>query len=1112
MIIKKFLLTLLCAVLSANIAFAQNASVQGTIVDENGEPVIGASVFIKGTKTGAVTDIDGKFSLKSSAGKTLVITYVGYEKTEATAKDGMKIMLTPTSHALGEVVVTGMQKMDKRLFTGATAKIDADKAKLDGIADVSRALEGRISGVSVQNVSGTFGTAPKIRVRGATSIYGDSKPLWVIDGVIQEDAVDVSADDLSSGDAVTLISNAIAGLSADDIESFQVLKDGSATSIYGARAMAGVVVITTKRGKAGRSTVNYTGEFTYRLKPSYSQYNISNSQEQMGIYKEMEEKGWLEFSTLANSSTSGLYGKMYNLIAQYDKTNGQFGLPYTEAAMNQYLQKAEFRNTDWFDLLFNSNIVQNHSVSISSGSDKAALYASISVMNDPGWTKDSEVERYTANMNATFNLSKNLSLSILTNGSYRDQKAPGTLARTTNVVDGSVNRSFDINPFSYAMNTSRTLDPNETYTRNYAPFNIFKELDNNYIDLSVADMKFQGELSWKPILGLEFHLLGAYRVQKTSQEHFILNESNQAEAYRAGVDDPNIMYSNPYLYQDPDKPNSLPISVMPTGGIYTRDDYTVKQFDFRGTVQYNKVWNDTHIMNLFGGMEANRTDNDQMMHSDYGVDYNNGRLVTITPEFYKQAKEEGTVLSSFSRAWTRNLAYFLSGNYSYKGRYTINLTGRYEGSNKLGRSRSARWLPTWNVSGAWNAHEEEFFKRWMQKTEGAISHLSLRASYSLTADRGPSWVTNALPVIYATNIWRPQGDQVETGLYLNDLANDELNYEKKHEINFGLDAGFLRNRINLNFDIYWRNNYDLIGIIETQGVGGIIAKYANVATMKSSGVEATLSTRNIEKKDFSWTSDLTFSYATNEITDLDSRSSVIDLITGTSTTHFRQGYPVSALFSIPFVGLNDEGIPQFINEDGEITTTDINFQEYDKIDYLKYEGPTEPTITGGFNNTLTYKNWRLNIFITYSFGNKIRLDPVFSAAYSDMSAMPKEFKNRWAVPGDEAHTDIPTIASMRQYINDNNLSYAYNAYNYSTARVADGGFIRLKDVSLTYDLPKKFLNKIGLSTASVKLDATNLFLLYSDKKLNGQDPEFVNSGGVATPMPKQFTFTLRLGI
>lgn len=1115
--IKKLFLTLFCAVLSAGIAFAQGGSkVNGIVVDEIGEPVIGASVFVKGTKTGAVTDVDGKFSINTSPGSTLVITYVGYEKVETKAESGMKVTMSPSSHALGEVVVTGMQKMDKRLFTGATAKIDAEKAKLDGIADVSRALEGRIAGVSVQNVSGTFGTAPKIRVRGATSIYGTSSPLWVIDGVIQEDAVDVSADDLSSGDAVTLISNAIAGLSADDIESFQVLKDGSATSIYGARAMAGVVVITTKRGKAGRSTVNYTGEFTYRMKPSYDQYNISNSQEQMGIYKEMEEKGWLEFSTLANSSSSGIYGRMYNLIAQYDQTNGQFGLPNTEAAMAQYLQQAEFRNTDWFDLLFNNNIVQNHSVSISTGSEKANLYASVSAMNDPGWTKDSKVERYTANMNATFNLSKNLSVSILTNGSYRDQQAPGTLSQSTDVVTGAVSRDFDINPFSYAMNTSRALDPNDTYTRNYAPFNIFHELDNNYIDLSISDLKFQGEISWKPITGLEFHLLGAYRTQKTSQEHSVLNESNQAEAYRAGVDDPNIMYNNRFLYQDPDNPNSLPISVMPTGGIYIRNDYMVKQLDFRGTVQYNKIWNDTHIMNLFGGMEVNKTDRDQSMHSDYGVDFDNGRIVNITPEFYKQAREQGTILTSFAKTWTRNIAYFLSGSYSYKGRYTVNLTGRYEGTNKLGRSRSARWLPTWNVSGAWNAHEETFFKKWMERTNGALSHLTLRASYSLTADRGPSWVTNALPVFIAENVWRPQGDQIETGIYLSDLANTELTYEKKHELNLGFDAGFLNNRINLNFDIYWRNNYDLIGIIQTQGVGGTIQKYANVATMKSNGVEATLSTRNIQTKDFNWTTDLTFSYAKNKITDLDSRSNVISLVSGQSSSassgRFREGYPVSALFSIPFVGLNDEGLPQFINENGEITTSDINFQEYENIDYLKYEGPTEPTITGGFNNTLSYKNWRLNVFITYSFGNKVRLDPVFAAGYSDMTAMPKEFKNRWVQSGDEYITDIPTIASVRQYQNDSQLSYAYNAYNYSTARVADGGFIRLKDVSLTYNLPMNFVKRIGLGSASLKLDATNLFLLYADDKLNGQDPEFVNAGGVATPLSRQFTFTIRLGI
>jgi len=269
-------------------ALAQGNQVRGTVFDENGEPVIGASVMIKGTKTGTVTNVDGQFTLNDAVGKTLVITYIGYENQEVKAQRTMEVHLQTSSTTIDEVVVTGMQKMDKRLFTGATSKVDAEKAKLDGVADISRSLEGRVAGVSVQNVSGTFGTAPKIRVRGATSIYGSSKPLWVVDGVIMEDVTEVKADDLSSGDAETLISSAIAGLNADDIESFQILKDGSATSIYGARAMSGVIVVTTKKGKSGQNRISYTGEYTMRLKPSYSQFNIMNSQEQMSVYKEIK--------------------------------------------------------------------------------------------------------------------------------------------------------------------------------------------------------------------------------------------------------------------------------------------------------------------------------------------------------------------------------------------------------------------------------------------------------------------------------------------------------------------------------------------------------------------------------------------------------------------------------------------------------------------------------------------------------------------------------------------------------------------------------------------------------------------------------------------------------
>ena len=395
---KRLLLSLFSLLFSVGIAMAQTV-VSGTVVSaEDGEPIIGASVLIKGTKQGVATDIDGNFSIKTSQSNPhVVISYIGMQTVTLKGKQGMKIQMEPdqTTQRLDEVVVTGIQKMDKRLFTGATTKVDAEKTKLDGVADVSRSLEGRAAGVSVQNVSGTFGTAPKIRVRGATSIYGQSQPLWVVDGVILEDGVQLSADDLSSGDATTLISNAVAGLNADDIESFQVLKDGSATSIYGAQAMAGVIVITTKKGKAGHSSINYTGEFTYRLKPSYNSYNICNSQEQMGIYKEMASKGWLEFTNLALGSSSGIYGTMYKQIDTYNETSGQFGIPYTEAAMNAYLQQAEMRNTDWFDLLFNNNIMQNHSVSISTGSEKANLYASLSAMVDPGWYKDRTVASVT---------------------------------------------------------------------------------------------------------------------------------------------------------------------------------------------------------------------------------------------------------------------------------------------------------------------------------------------------------------------------------------------------------------------------------------------------------------------------------------------------------------------------------------------------------------------------------------------------------------------------------------------------------------------------------------------------------------------------------------------
>ncbi len=1154
---KKALLLICECLLTSFVAVAQTVNVSGMVYDELGEGVIGANITIVGTTAGTVTDFDGRFELTAQKGQKIEITYVGYTTQVLEVKPQMVIRLKPESQQLTEVVVTGISVIDKRISSAAATSIKASDAQLAGVADVSRSLEGRAAGVSVQNVSGTFGTAPKINVRGRTSIYGSSQPLWVVDGVPLSSPVNVSADELSSGDAKTLIASAISGINSDDIESFDILKDGSATAIYGARAMAGVIVVNTKRGRAGHSSLNYTGEFTYRLKPSYSDYNIMNSQEQMAVYQELEQKGWLEFTTLKNSKSYGVYGKMYSLINTYDPTTGRYMLDNTQVARNAYLRQAEFRNTDWFDLLFNHNIMQNHSISISGGTEKAQVYASLSAMYDPGWYKSSKVSRYTGNVNASFNIMKNLTLSLATMGSFRQQRAPGTIAAAADAITGKTSRAFDINPFSYAITNSRVLDPNENYRNNYSDFNILDELNNNYIDLKVTDVKFQGELDYKPsyVPGLTLRGLAAIRYVKTAYEHNIKDNSNQARAYRAGIEpeeDEGIRNANENLYTDPDDPTALPEIVMPLGGIYDLTDYQTLSTDFRFTANYyntfgKKDHEEDHKIDILVGVESNSLTQQGTGFTGYGYQYDNGGIPYVDYHLFKQMQEEGSVYYSNDMAWDRRLGFFGTATYAWRDRYSITGTIRYDGSNQLGRSRKARWLPTWNVSGAWNAHEEHWWNEHRFKAAKWWNTAKLRLSYSLTAERGPA--SNSLAIFQSYSPYRPFASVTESGIELYSLENSELTYEKKHEFNVGVDLGFFGNRLNIEFDYYTRNNFDLIGLVQTSGIGGVIDKTANAAAMKSWGCEFTISSLNIDHKfadgsNIRWNTDFIFSFAKNKITDLSSYSRLSAFVNGGG--YAREGYPVRALFSVPFAGLDENGMPTFYTnaEHTETTMTGINFQQYDDLDFLKYEGPVDPTITGSFNNTLTWRSdkagtFRFNVFFTYSFGNVLRLAPLVpvtsSSDFSDLVASSREFKNRWMVPGDENYTTIPTIPTTRQYRDIANLNTAYSAYNFSDQRVAKGDFIRLKEIALTYDFPQRWfqrqtVDKDGnvrkykrgarkdqpreeaVKSFSMKFSATNICLIYADKKLNGQDPEYFSTGGVSSPVPRQFTFTVRMGM
>jgi TonB-dependent SusC/RagA subfamily outer membrane receptor len=508
--------------------------VKGTVLlrkpDGKEEKSQGITVTEKGSGHGVLTDANGEFTIRVHKGARLVFSMLGYKKVEITVSADnpvLAIKLDEEAASLKEVVVTGYQTLDKNKFTGASVKLKGDELRQTGSTDIGRALEGKVAGVSVQNVSGTFGSAPKIRIRGVTSLTGSNKPLWVVDGIALEDVIDVTNEQLSSGDASTLLGSSVAGINMNDVEDMYVLKDVAATSLYGARAMNGVVVVTTKKGRKGSLQINYTGNYGTELRPSYNNFNIMNSADQMSVYSEMYGKGLLNLKNIGNAADVGVYGKMYTELQTIDPQTGQFQLENTATAKNAFLKRYANANTDWFHLLFRNSFTQEHSLSFSSGSDKSQSYTSMSFYSDNGWTVADKVKRYTFSSQNTYNFSSKLTGGVLAAASLRQQDAPGTVARISDNYFGQFSRDFDINPYSYALNTSRALTAYdahgnlEYFTRNYAPFNILNELQNNKLRLNALDVKLQANLAYQIFPFLKYEFLGALRYVKTSQEDLI---------------------------------------------------------------------------------------------------------------------------------------------------------------------------------------------------------------------------------------------------------------------------------------------------------------------------------------------------------------------------------------------------------------------------------------------------------------------------------------------------------------------------------------------------------------------------------------------------------------
>jgi len=1089
------------------------------VTDDNGQPLAGITVQIKGTPRKYVTNAAGELTINNvPPGAVLIFTGVNVEEMEMAVggKTELTTRLKTKVAALEDAVVTGFQRIDRKKFTGAAVTIKADSIKIDGVNDISRMLEGRAAGVSIQNVSGTFGTAPKVRIRGATSISGENKPLWVIDGVVLEDIVNVSNEQLTSGDASTLLGSSVAGLNINDVETFDILKDASAAALYGARAMNGVIVITTKKGKAGVPRVNYTGTFGLQLRPSYSTYDIMNSADQMSVNAEMERKFNLFYPTMVNAQNSGVYGELGKLL-QTPNANGIFAVQNTPEARQAWLMKYANVNTDWFKLLFKNSVNQTHSLSISSGNEKATTYLSTSYYNDPGWTVADNVKSYTITLNQTYTPSNRLTFGFLVGGNVRQQQISGTENRSTDPVIGVYSRDFDINPFTYALTTTRTLpafNDDGSYnfsTRNYTPFNILYELKNNSTHLNVLDGKIQGRLSYKITPFLSYDFIGGLRYAKTTEEHNVLDNSNEANAYRSG--DPNypgytsiINENNKFLYQDPTLPFNQAVSVLPYGGFYKRTDRTLSNYSVRNQLNFNQSFDDRkHQITALLGQEYISTN--RQTSSDVGVGYqwNTGGTPFVDYVYFKQLTQTNGVYYGMLNEYNRNAAYYANVQYTYNNRYTIMGTARTDGSNLMGNTTRNRYLPTWTVAGVWNVDQEKF----MEPLQAVISHLMLKSSYGLNASIGNA--INSTTILKSAITNRQYQSDQQTAINIQDLQNLDLTWEKKYEFNVGTDIGLWNDRVNLIVDYYRRRSFDLVGLVRTAGIGGEVNQFANYANMNSHGLDISLTGKILQERDYGITSTFNFGWNITKITNLRNNPNIWSLVGEGGGA--QQGFPVRGLFSIANRGLDPYyGFPLFLNDSG-IVSPQVNLSSLN-TSHLKYEGPSDPTITGGWSNTFRYGAFSLNMLITYQAGNKIRLRPVYTSIYSDLDALPNEFKRRFELPGDQKLTNIPSVQMFSQagYILQQESAFPYNNYNYSSDRVADGGFVRLKAATFSYQLPSQLLAKAGMKSGSLSVVANNLWLIYSDSRLHGQDPEFYATGGAALPVNKQVTVALRLGL
>lgn len=1023
---------------------AQNTKIRGTVTDEGG-PVIGATVKVKGASTGVVTDIDGNYSIEVPRGATLQISYLGYETKEVVVgqQGTINVSLTEDEELLNEVVVVGYGQMKRADVTGSVVSVNSKSIERSVPTSLDQVLQGRAAGVQIQANSGQPGANTSIHIRGINSLNATNQPIFVIDGVVIDAAGVDTSDPLSSN-------NPLASINPSDIVSMDVLKDASATAIYGARASNGVIMITTKRGKSGEATITYDGYV-----------------------------GWQEQAKKLDMMNLQQYARHHNARAEAGV------VAYSDAFVDV---DALGEGTDWQEALFRRALMTNHNISITGGTQASTYAISGGYLNQKGIAEGSAYKRLTLRGNTDAQvkpwLKASLSFSLAdsrqdvgTDNSfimYALQSQPSVAVKS---ADGSYDGPDDV---YMPINAIALANMRENYNKKFN-FRV-----NGYLEATL----YQG-LTFKTELSADYNL-------------------------------------NKYYYYEPDYTFGVLEQTTRTGK-WTKTD--TKYWSWRNILTYANTFNDVHTVNFMLGQE--------MSHSHWESQ------ASATTGFLSNSVHDISAgdLTASSGTGTQNnsslFSYFGRGFYSYADRYLLTFTLRRDGSSRFAEGHRWGWFPS--AALAWKVSNESF----MQGMQNSISNLKLRFGWGSTGNQNVAdWAYMALLSSKST----PWGNGVLTA----NTANPELKWETTDSYNLGLDLSLFHNRVEFIFDWYYKKTRDLLlqiplpAYLGSSGHGAASNPWANVGSLRNTGVEFTLNTVNIDKGGFQWRTNLTFSLNRNKVISLDTESSAIDktyqvgsdISTVTRTTVGRPigqfyGYKVIGRFDSPedFYYKDANGnvhavaLPEgsSIAEDktwiGDYIFEDLNGDGVINNEDETFIGNPLPDFTYGIGNTFSWKGFDLTIFFNGSYGNDVinynrrflenvraNNNLLTSAAnYATLgvinSALPEDdFRNLYVTNGDATRLPRVSASSTNQ---NNRMSDLY---------IEDGSYLRLQNISLAYTLPRNLVKKIKLENVKLYMNLQNV---YTWTNYTGFDPEVGAMYGDALmtgldygryPSPRIYTF------